>query len=157
MMPDDHAILQVVEQTFQSARFLPARARFITRDTMDSYCRSVAVDLQDGFKRVSDQNFIFAYGHRSDCDDPVHARIEPRSLTIQRHKPHIIDARIVAPCVLEIPQVASDKRKVPQRCFSHSKSPVNSIKRRIDLNPFFNRSRSYGPSNAGGISAPDVP
>ena len=58
--------------------------------------------------------------------------LSPVVSTIEDNESDTVDRRVVRPGRFEFLAISANEDRLHQRAFSHSKSPVNSIKREID-------------------------
>ena len=114
VVPDDHAVPQVVEKARQRLLFLDAR-RGLSSRVMP--CTVTALVFFATFSSASKESSSRIspplHGDGADRDDAIGARIEPGGLGIEHDEPHLIDRRVVGPGGVEALAVAVDERAAP--------------------------------------------
>ena len=86
MVTDDYAVFQIVQERFQSLRFIHSPTTFVAGHTMHGHRTSVSGHLYQGLEGIPDQDLALVNADSSNRDDAIADGVEARRFTVETTK-----------------------------------------------------------------------
>ena len=96
MVAHDHAIAEVPEETFERLPLVDPAAALVPRHAMHGDGAGV-VDLNQRRELILEHDFAGLHGHRTDGDDRIDLRVEPRRLRVEDDEADLVDRGVIGP------------------------------------------------------------